>query len=205
MANQVTLIDAGTGNLRSVYKALTSLGADVLVTADPGDVARGGRLVLPGVGAFGDFMSGLRQRGLEAPVLEAVQRGDPLLGICVGMQAILESSDEMGTHAGLSLLPGKVTRFPESPQLKVPHTGWNSLAFGRDSILWAGLDAGDYAYFNHSYYCAPAGPDDAIATTDYGLEFTSAVQRENLYGVQFHPEKSQRVGLRILENFIHST
>jgi glutamine amidotransferase len=205
MAKKLTLIDAGTGNLRSVFKALNALGAQVLVTSDPADVARGGRLVLPGVGAFGDFMSGLRERGLEAPVLKSVGRGDPLLGICVGMQALFESSDEMGTHTGLGLLPGVVTRFEETPGLKVPHTGWNKLNFERNSPLWAGLEPGDYVYFNHAYYCAAANSEHAAASTLYGIQFTSAVQRGALFGVQFHPEKSQRVGLKILENFIYAT
>ncbi len=203
--SDVVLIDAGTGNLRSVHKALEAAGARVTRTADPDLVRRGDRLVLPGVGAFGDFMAGLRARGLDEAVLEAVRRGARLLGICVGMQALFQVGEEMGRHAGLGLLPGRVVAFPtelRSQGLKIPHTGWNRVTWTRPNPLANGLEAGGYAYFNHSYYCRPSGTEDGIACTDYGLTFVSAVGRENLLGVQFHPEKSQRVGLRLLENFV---
>lgn len=203
MTYEITLIDAGTGNLRSVHKALESLGAVVNLTRDAEQVLHGGRLVLPGVGAFGDFMKGLRQRGLEQPILEIARRGDPLLGICVGMQAFFEVGEEMGEHRGLGLLPGRVMHFPPLGELKIPHTGWNQLQLQKPCRLWQGIDSGDYTYFNHAYYCAPEDPDSITATTDYSITFTSAVQQNNLFGVQFHPEKSQRVGLKILENFIH--
>ncbi len=205
MSETVVLIDAGTGNLRSVHKALEAVGAQVLRTADPQAVRRGDRLVLPGVGAFGDFMAGLRQRGLVEAVLEAVDGGAPLLGICVGMQALFEVGEEMGEHAGLGLLPGRVVAFPahlREQGLKIPHTGWNFVRWERDNPLQSGLEGGGYAYFNHSFYCRPARAEDVIARTTYGLTFASAVQRANLLGVQFHPEKSQRVGLRVLENFL---
>ncbi len=201
----VVLIDAGTGNLRSVHKALEAVGGRVTRTADPDVVRRADRLVLPGVGAFGDFMAGLRARGLDAAVLEAVRRGVPLLGICVGMQALFQVGEEMGEHAGLGLLPGRVVAFPpelHAQGLKIPHTGWNRVAWVRPNPLAAGLEPGGYAYFNHSYYCCPTDADDPIARTAYGLTFVSAVQRDNLLGVQFHPEKSQRFGLRLLENFL---
>jgi glutamine amidotransferase len=195
------LVDAGTGNLHSVHNALHSLGYAIRVTADPHDLLRPGRVVLPGVGAFGAFMQGLRQAGLGEAVREVFRRGDPLLGICVGMQALFEVSEELGQHAGLGLLPGRVLRFEAGPGLKVPHTGWNQLHFTPDSALFSGLEEECYAYFNHSYYCAPARPTDILATTDYGIEYASAVQHDNLYGVQFHPEKSQKVGRTILQNF----
>lgn len=198
----VTLIDAGTGNLRSVYKALESLGAAVTLTADPAEVLQGGRVVLPGVGAFGDFMAGLRQKGLAEAVSEVVRRGNPLLGICVGMQALFETSEELGEHAGLGLLPGRVVRFAAAPGLKIPHTGWNQLWPRQDSSLFAGLAPGAFAYYNHAYYCAPREQADILLVTDYGIEFAGAVQRGSLAGVQFHPEKSQRVGLKILQNFL---
>lgn len=199
---EIVLIDAGTGNLRSVQKALESLGAKVLRTSDPGEVASAHKVVLPGVGAFGDFMSGLRKRGLEAAVQDVANRGVPLLGICVGMQALFEIGEEMGQHAGLGLLPGRVLCFPESLGVKVPHTGWNQVEPKDEAPLFAGVQPGSYVYFNHSYYCQPGEPADVSAFTEYGLRFACAVGRANLYGVQFHPEKSQRVGLKILENFI---
>ncbi len=202
---EVVLIDAGTGNLRSVHKALEAVGAQVQRTDDPGQVRQGSRLVLPGVGAFGDFMAGLRQRGLEDAVLEAVHRGALLLGICVGMQALFEIGEEMGQHQGLGLLPGRVVAFPETLRaqgLKIPHTGWNFVEWARPNPLRPGLESGGYAYFNHSFYCLPDSAEDVIGYTNYGLRFASAVWRDNLLGVQFHPEKSQRVGLQVLANFL---
>ncbi len=202
MSTKFTLIDAGTGNLRSVHKALQSVGADVAVTADPQVVQQGGRLVLPGVGAFGDFMRGLQARGLAEPLLSVVRRGDPLLGICVGMQALFEVGEELGEQPGLGLLQGRVVRFPDQEGLKVPHTGWNRLWSRRPEPLLEALPEGAYAYFNHSFYCRVDEPQDVSAETEYGLTFTSMVQRGNLFGVQFHPEKSQQTGLQILRNFI---
>lgn len=200
------LIDAGTGNLHSVHNALLALGYNVLVSCNPDDLSRPSRVILPGVGAFRSFMDGLRQRGLAEPLRAAVQRGDPLLGICVGMQALFEIGEEMGEHAGLGLMGGHVVRFPDFSDLKVPHTGWNQLWFSHsgpgESLLFKGLPQGAYVYFNHGYYCANTDPADAAARTDYGFEFTSAVQRDNLFGVQFHPEKSQRVGQKVLKNFL---
>lgn len=203
MAKHVTLIDAGTGNIRSVHKALESLGASVRLTDDPRQLLRSSRVILPGVGAFGEFMKRLQARGLQGAIQEFFQRGFPLLGICVGMQALFEASEEMGEHPGLGLLPGRVLRFPSIPDLKIPHTGWNELNPEKDSPLWQNLSPGDYAYFNHAYYCAAARPGNIVASTHYGILFTSAVQHENLFGVQFHPEKSQRVGLKILANFLN--
>jgi glutamine amidotransferase len=202
--NDVILIDAGTGNLRSVQKALETVGANVERTDDPQKVLSGRRLVLPGVGAFGDFMSGLRLRGLEDAVREMAKRGVPLLGICVGMQALFEAGEEMGEHPGLGLLAGKVVRFAESLPVKVPHTGWNQLEIREAARLFNGIHSGAYVYFNHSYYCQVSDPSDASATVDYGLSYACAVQRDNLFGVQFHPEKSQAVGLRILKNFLEA-
>ena len=202
--NDVVLIDAGTGNLRSVQKALEAVGANVLRTDDPKKVISGGRVVLPGVGAFGDFMSGLRARGLEEAVNDAVQRGIPLLGICVGMQALFEIGEEMGEHKGMGLLQGKVVKFADSLSVKIPHTGWNQLEARNDARLFDQVDAGAYVYFNHSYYCQPQNSSDILATTDYGINYACAVQRENIFGVQFHPEKSQAVGLKILKNFLEA-
>ncbi len=200
-AYDAVLIDAGTGNLHSVQNALRSLGYAILVTANPEDVRRPGRVILPGVGAFGSFMDGLRQDGLAEAVGEVVKRGDPLLGICVGMQAIFAASEEMGEHPGLGILAGRVKRFPQLGDLKIPHTGWNELWVKKPSRLLAGLEAGSYAYFNHSYFCAAGNPADVAAATDYGIEYCSVVEQGNVHGVQFHPEKSQRVGKTILGNF----
>jgi glutamine amidotransferase len=202
--NDVVLIDAGTGNLRSVQKALETVGANVLRTNDPKKVVSGGRVVLPGVGAFGDFMSGLRARGLEEAVNDAAQRGIPLLGICVGMQALFEVGEEMGEHKGMGLLQGKVVKFADSLSVKIPHTGWNQLEAKNDAHLFDQVDAGAYVYFNHSYYCQPQNSSDILATTDYGINYACAVQCENIFGLQFHPEKSQAVGLKILKNFLEA-
>jgi imidazole glycerol-phosphate synthase subunit HisH len=204
MKNDIVLIDAGTGNLRSVQKALESIGANVERTDDPQKVLDAKKIILPGVGAFGDFMSGLRARGLEGAVKEAAGRGMPLLGICVGMQALFEVGEEMGTHAGLSLLAGRVTRFAGLPSVKIPHTGWNQLKVQNEARLFNGINSGAYVYFNHSYYCEAWDSSDVVATTDYGINYTCAVRRGNIFGVQFHPEKSQTVGLQILKNFLEA-
>jgi glutamine amidotransferase len=205
MSQTVVLVDAGTGNLRSVQHALQSLGAEVLRTNRPEDVTSASRLVLPGVGAFGSFMKGMESLGLIQPVKDAVQKGVPLLGICVGMQAFFDVGLEMGVFPGLGLIPGKVVKFPDIPGLKVPHTGWNQFRALRTSALLGGLSEEPYAYFNHSYYCQPADKSDSLAETDYGIQYTSIVHRDNLYGVQFHPEKSQRTGLTLLANFLKIT
>ncbi|MBI4761814.1 MAG: imidazole glycerol phosphate synthase subunit HisH [Chloroflexota bacterium] len=201
---EIILIDAGTGNLRSVQKALESLGANVQRTDDPQKVRAAKKVVLPGVGAFGDFMTGLRARGLDDAVRDAAARGVPLLGICVGMQALFEVGEEMGEYKGLGLLPGKVVKFADSLSVKIPHTGWNQVEVQNDAGLFRGIRSGAYVYFNHSYYCRAWNSSDVIATTDYGDKFTCAVQRENIFGVQFHPEKSQRVGLQLLKNFLEA-
>jgi len=200
--SDVILIDAGTGNLRSVQKALEGIGARVLRTDDPSQVLTGEKVVLPGVGAFGEFMSGLRARGLEDAVKEIARRETPLLGICVGMQALFDAGEELGQHAGLGLLPGKVARFAESLSVKIPHTGWNQIEIQITAPLFCGIDSGDYVYFNHSYYCQPENPSDIAARTNHGLTYACAVQSRKIFGVQFHPEKSQSVGLQILKNFL---
>ena len=202
--NDVILIDAGTGNLRSVQKALESIGANVLRTDDPQKVLSGRCLVLPGVGAFGSFMSGLRMRGLEDAVKQEAKRGVPMLGICVGMQALFEVGEEMGEHVGLGLLAGKVVRFAESLPVKIPHTGWNQVQTKKEATLLNGIHDGAYVYFNHSYYCQARNSADILATTEYGINYACAVASENIFGVQFHPEKSQAVGLRILKNILEA-
>ncbi len=204
----ILLVDYGIGNLRSVQKALEAAGGDVVVGSTPAAVAAAEKILLPGVGAFGDGMEGLHARGLVAPLQEAAQRGVPLLGICLGMQLLFEGSEEAPGVPGLGLLPGEVRRFPDGlrddagSRLKIPHTGWNQIWPQRDHPLLHGLVAGAYAYFNHAYYCAPANPADVLAETDYGLRYASVVGRGALLGVQFHPEKSQAVGLQILRKFV---
>ncbi|HEY9076486.1 MAG TPA: imidazole glycerol phosphate synthase subunit HisH [Anaerolineaceae bacterium] len=199
------LVDAGTGNLHSVQNALESLGFRILLTADPDKLSLPARVILPGVGAFGSFMDGLQSHRLIEPLKLAARRGDPFLGICVGMQALFETSQEMGIHAGLGLIPGRVQRFPDFAGLKVPHTGWNQLWQDKSSVLMQSIQNGSYAYFNHSYYCAPTDLATTLTHTDYGLNYSSSVQVDNIFGVQFHPEKSQRVGLTLLANFFKVT
>ncbi len=197
----IALLDYGIGNLRSVEKAFQAVGAPVQLTSNAEDIQRADKIILPGVGAFGDGMAGLQQRKMVEPLQAAVRHGTPLLGICVGMQLLFAGSAESPGVAGLGFLPGEVRRFPAS-DLKVPQTGWNQVTPCRDTPLLADLPPGSYAYFNHSYYCDPAEPDDWLAATDYGLRYASIVGHGRLYGVQFHPEKSQAVGLLILRNFM---
>lgn len=202
----IAIVDYGVGNLRSVERACRQVGADVQVAARPQDLAAAqGPLdvvkgvILPGVGAFGDAMASLRTSGW-VPALEAwVAAGRPLLGICLGMQLLFAESEEMGCHRGLGFLAGRVLRFAGG--LKVPQVGWNQVCPVRPSRLLAGVPAGAYAYFVHSYYVAPADPVDVVATTDYGGPYASVVERGHILGLQFHPEKSQEVGLRMLANF----
>ncbi len=199
----LAVIDYGAGNLRSVMHALHHLNAKEVVLVQHADQLRGAhKIILPGVGAFGAGMAILRERQLVEPLREAVARGIPYLGICLGMQFLFERSDEMGHHEGLGILEGYVTRFPTFADLKVPHMGWNKLTATKASPLLNGLADDSYAYFVHSYYCVPTHAQDTLILVDYGISFTAAVQREQIFGVQFHPEKSQRVGLQLLSNFL---
>jgi glutamine amidotransferase len=199
----LAVIDYGAGNLRSVVHALNYLGVDNMRVVRSAHELRGAdKIILPGVGAFGAGMQKLDEQNLIQPIRAAVRAGVPYLGICLGMQFLFDYSDEMGDHAGLSLLPGYVTRFPQRDNLKVPHMGWNQLTPTRPSPLLTGIDAESYAYFVHSYYCVPTEADDTLLTVCYGDDFCAGVQRGNVYGVQFHPEKSQKTGLQILTNFL---
>lgn len=199
----LAVIDYGASNLRSVVHALNYLHvSDMRIVHNPHELRHADKIILPGVGAFGAGMQQLRAQGLAAAIKDAVYSGVPYLGICLGMQFLFERSDEMGDHEGFGLLPGHVTRFPHNPDLKVPHMGWNQLQQKRACPLLEHIDPDNSAYFVHSYYCAPANPDDVVATVDYGIPFTAVVQRDHIYGVQFHPEKSQRTGLQLLTNFL---
>ncbi len=197
----LAIIDYGIGNLRSVQKAFEHVGAVAPLTEDPAVILAADKVVLPGVGAFGDGMKGIHSRGLADVVRDVVARGTPLLGICVGMQVLFEVGEELGEHVGLGILPGRVRPFAIDPALKVPHTGWNQIVPCTDSPLFADLPAGSYAYFNHGFYC-DASMADTLATTDYGGAYPTIVGRDRLYGIQFHPEKSQAVGMQLLRNFV---
>ena len=197
----IVLIDYGAGNLHSVHKAIEANGGQVHLGSTPQHIFEADKVILPGVGAFGDGIKGLEQRQLIPAINEFAASGRPLLGICLGMQLLLDSSEEMGQHQGLELIPGKVVPFTQ-PGIKVPQIGWNQIDIQRGSSLLANLQNGCYAYFNHSYYCQVVEPEHVLALTDYGSLFASIIQKGNIYGVQFHPEKSQEVGMRILRNFV---
>jgi len=203
----IVLIDYGLGNLRSVQKAFEHLGTQITLTSDPEQVARADKLILPGVGAFSAGMAGLRQRGLIEPIKQAVRAGVPFIGICLGMQLLFDESEEVGQgfqpEKGLGLLPGQVVLM-RGKSLQVPHMGWNQIQPVRDSLLLRGVAPGAYAYFVHSYICMPAEAGIVLATSDYGGEFASVVGAGNVWGIQFHPEKSQRTGLQVLRNFVES-
>ncbi len=194
----VAIIDYGMGNLHSVQKACARAGLPCRLAARPADVRRAAAVILPGVGAFGQAMQQLTRRRLIAAVKEAADSGKPFLGVCLGMQLLFETSLEFGRHAGLGLLPGRVVPFPKG--LKVPHMGWNRLSRVRPHPWLRGVPDGAYMYFVHSFYCEPADPGLVLATSDYGRPFTAAVGRGNLCGTQFHPEKSQTLGLTLYRN-----
>ena len=195
----VVVIDYGVGNLRSVEKAFRAAGAEAVVSADERVLSRAEKLVLPGVGAFRACMGALVERGFDRLVRARVREGTPLLGVCVGMQMLFEESEEFGLTPGLGLLRGRVRRFPET--LRVPQVGWNQVAWRRAHPLTEGIADGSFFYFVHSYLCEEEDAADALGETEYGLNYTSVVARGNVCGVQFHPEKSQAAGLRLLRNF----
>mgnify|MGYP000019878763 CR=1 FL=1 len=202
----ITIVDYGMGNLRSVQKAFEHLGFSAEVTDDARKVESAERLVLPGVGAFGDCIANLKQGGFVEAIHAHIHSGRPFLGICLGLQVLFERSEEFGNHAGLGVIPGTVEHFPADMQidgeyLKIPHMGWNQIEIERECPLLRGVENGSYVYFVHSYRVMPALTEDVLTTTDYGVRFCSAIWRENVMATQFHPEKSQAVGLKILKNF----
>jgi len=197
----IVIVDYGMANLRSVQKAFEKVGAAAEITGDPAGVAAADKLVVPGVGAFRDAIARLRESGLDQPIVRHIESGRPFLGICLGLQLLFTRSHEDGTHQGLGVLSGEVVRFPKVPGLKVPHMGWNQLHFRGDCPLFRGLPDESAVYFVHSYYAMPVDPGLTSATADYPEPFTAAVWRDNLFATQFHPEKSQAVGLTMLRNF----
>jgi glutamine amidotransferase len=198
---EIAVIDYGMGNLRSVQKGLERVGVPAEITRDPERIRTAPGVVLPGVGAFGACMENLRAYDLIGTVRQVVARGTPFLGICLGMQLLFDESEEFGPVPGLRILPGRVVRFADQAGLKVPHMGWNRIHKRQDVPHLRGVDDGAFVYFVHSYYVVPSDPALVATSTAYGVEFASAVARDNLFATQYHPEKSQAVGLTILENF----
>ena len=203
----IAIVDTGIGNLRSVQKAFERVGHAAVITQAPEQIASAHAVVLPGQGAFRDCMAHLGERDLLEPVLEFVRAGRPYLGICLGLQVLMTESDEFGCHKGLNVIPGRVRRFPggmtdgQGNPLKVPHMGWNQACLTRRPPIFDGIPERAYFYFAHSYMVEPLGDAVIATTTDYGLQFVSGIWYENMFAVQFHPEKSQLQGLRLLKNF----
>lgn len=197
----IVIVDYGMGNLRSVQKGFERVGYAPVISSDPAEVAAADKVVLPGVGAFRDAMAELRRGQLVEPLVEAIRGGKPFLGICLGLQLLFEVGYEDGAHEGLGVLRGEVVRFDLPRQYKVPHMGWNQAMIRRPAPILKGVEQGSYLYFVHSYYVMPQDPSLVAVETDYGGPFCAMVWRDNLYAAQFHPEKSQTVGMKILENF----
>lgn len=198
----IHIVDYGMGNLRSVQKAFEKLGVEAVVCTKASELADAQKLVLPGVGAFRDAIGHLKDQDMVGPIRDHIAADRPLLGICLGLQLLFDVSYEDGEFEGLGIVPGKVVRFEEQPDLKIPHMGWNSLEFASGSPLLEGIPEGSHVYFVHSYYVAPDDDNDVVATwTEHGTRFCSSITQGNLFATQFHPEKSQNVGLRLLKNF----
>ena len=195
----IVIVDCGMGNLRSVQKGFERVGHAAAITDRPDDVDRADRVVLPGVGAFGEAMVNLKAAGLIKPLMHSIASGRPFLGICVGLQLLFTESNELGRHRGFGVLPGSVRRFPDG--VRVPQIGWNQIRIQRQTPLLADIPDGAFFYFVHSYYVDAEVEADCVSTTDYALHYTSIAGRGATYGIQFHPEKSQDLGLRILKNF----
>ncbi len=198
----IAIIDYDAGNIKSVEKALMYLGADTVLTRDPEAIEKADKVILPGVGAFGDAMSRIRGYGLEEVIKNVVKKGTPFLGICLGLQLIFETSQEAPGVSGLSLIKGDILKIPKGEYEKIPHMGWNSLHLKNDGRLFKGIDEGAYVYFVHSYYLKAAEEKAVTAETEYNTCIHASVEKDNIFACQFHPEKSSKVGLKILKNFI---
>lgn len=198
----IAIIDYDAGNIKSVEKAIAYLGEQVIVTRDREKILHSDKVILPGVGAFGDAMAKLEEYQLIPVIHEVIEKGIPFLGICLGMQLLFSSSEETEGVPGLGILPGKIKRFPEQEGLKIPHMGWNDIKVRGDSRLFQGLPEESYVYFVHSFYLEAEEEEVVAATAEYGIPFHAAVEKGNLFACQFHPEKSAEVGLKILDNFI---
>ena len=198
----VAIIDYDAGNIKSVEKALISLGTETILTRDPEVILKADHIILPGVGSFGDAMAKLHHYGLVEVIHEAVKKNVPFLGICLGLQLMFESSEETPGVEGLGLLKGKIVRIPEGDGLKIPHIGWNNLAYPNQGRLYQDIPENSYVYFVHSYYLQAEDPAIVRATTEYGVTIHASVEKDNVFACQFHPEKSSAVGMKILENFV---
>jgi len=202
MTPKIVIIDYGMGNLRNVQKAFEKIGFEAKLTRHQKEIGSASAIVVPGVGAFKDCMENLEKYGLIEPLLGSIESGKPYLGICLGLQILFSESEEFGSHKGLDLIRGKVVKFKPDPEHKVPHMGWNTIEKEKEVPMLQGVESGDFFYFVHSYYVIP---EEAVWTstfTTYGKPFVSSIWKENLFATQFHPEKSQQKGLRILENFV---
>ena len=197
----IAIVDYGMGNLRSVQKGFEKIGAKAIISRDPAQIRDSEKVVLPGVGAFPECMKNLANFGLIDTIVDFIKSDRPFLGICLGLQLLFDESEEFGLHSGLKVIPGKVKAFDRNMGLKIPHMGWNQVNFQKDVSIFMNIPDGAWFYFVHSYYVDPSDKEDIAATTNYGIEFTCAVSRGNLYALQFHPEKSQDNGLKILSNF----
>jgi glutamine amidotransferase len=197
----ITIIDYGMGNLRSVQKACEKLGFETRISADAEEIATAEKLILPGVGAFRDAISHLHEQGFVEPIKRHIESNKPFLGICLGLQLLFDRSYEDGEYEGLGIIPGEVVRFPAQPGLKVPHMGWNKLDLKQETPLLNEIPTEAHFYFVHSYFVVPEDPSVIVATSEHGEEFCAVIRRGQLFATQFHPEKSQRVGLKLLDNF----
>ena len=204
MGPKIIIIDYGMGNLRSVQKAFEKIGTQANVTRDKKEIARVLAIVLPGVGAFKDCMDNLEKYGLIEPLLHSVEEGKSYLGICLGLQILFSESEEFGSHKGLDLIRGKVVKFRQDLEHKVPHMGWNTVEIEKETPVLKGIESGDFFYFVHSYYVVPEQEEGIATRTFYGRPFVSSIAQGNLFATQFHPEKSQQKGLQILQNFVKS-